>query len=39
MVRLSTSFLLSPSEVIDLDDDDQVADIARRYLVPMLTAG
>lgn len=38
MVRLSASFFLSPSEVIDLDDDDQVAAIARRYLVPMLTA-
>ena len=37
MVRLSASFFLSPSEVIDLDDDDQVAAIARRYLVPMLT--
>jgi len=36
MVRLSASFFLSPSEVIDLDDDEQVADIARRYLVPML---
>jgi len=39
MVRLSASFFLSPSEVIDLDDDEQVAAIARRYLVPMLTAG
>ncbi len=37
MVRLSASFFLSPSEVIDLDDDGQVAAIARRYLVPMLT--
>ena len=39
MVRLSASFFLSPSEVIDLDDDEQVAAIARRYLVPMLTSG
>lgn len=39
MVRLSASFFLSPSEVIDLDDDQQVAAVARRYLVPMLTSG
>jgi len=39
MVRLSASFFLSPSEVIDLDDDEQVAAIARRYLVPMITSG
>lgn len=38
MVRLSASFFLTPSEVVDLDDDEQVAGIARRYLVPMLQA-
>lgn len=38
MVRMSTSFLLTPSEHVDLDDEGQVADIARRFLVPMLQA-
>jgi len=36
MVRMSTSLLLTPSERIDLDDDDQLGEIARRFLVPML---
>ncbi|SFS30519.1 TetR/AcrR family transcriptional regulator [Saccharopolyspora flava] len=36
MVRVSTSFLLTPSELIDLDDEQQVRDIARRFLLPML---
>ncbi|WP_235531002.1 TetR/AcrR family transcriptional regulator [Nocardioides sp. Root614] len=36
MVRLTTSFLLTPSDQVDLDDDEQVGDVARRYLVPML---
>lgn len=39
MVRLSTSFLVIPSEIIDLDDDEQVAAVARRFLVPMLEPG
>ncbi|WP_370948427.1 TetR/AcrR family transcriptional regulator [Amycolatopsis sp. cg5] len=38
MVRLSSSFLVTPSQVIDLDDDAQVRELARRYLVPMLSA-
>ncbi|WP_460439958.1 TetR/AcrR family transcriptional regulator [Amycolatopsis stemonae] len=38
MVRLSASFLAIPSHVIDLDDDEQLAILARRYLVPMLEA-
>lgn len=37
MVRISTSFLAIPSAVIDLDDDAQLAGVARRFLVPMLT--
>ncbi|MEU6559601.1 TetR/AcrR family transcriptional regulator [Nocardia nova] len=37
MVRISASFLAIPSGVVDLDDDGQLADLARRYLVPMLT--
>lgn len=36
MVRLTTSFLLTPSELVDLDDDAQLRDVARRFLVPML---
>jgi TetR/AcrR family transcriptional regulator, repressor for uid operon len=36
MVRVSTSFVLTPSEHVDLDDDGQLEDIARRFLVPML---
>ncbi|MER7367269.1 hypothetical protein [Nonomuraea wenchangensis] len=36
MVRVSTSFLAIPSVVIDLDDDEQLVTVARRFLVPML---
>jgi TetR/AcrR family transcriptional regulator, repressor for uid operon len=36
MVRLTMSFLLTPSRLVDLDDDEQVAAVARRYLAPML---
>ncbi|MQY26127.1 TetR/AcrR family transcriptional regulator [Nocardia aurantia] len=36
MVRVCASFLTIPSEVIDLDDDESLADLARRFLVPML---
>ena len=39
MVRVSTSFLTTPGGLVDLDDDDRVGDIARRFLVPMLTEG
>jgi TetR/AcrR family transcriptional repressor of uid operon len=39
MVRVSSSFLLTPSHVIDLDDDEQVRAVARRFLVPMLDPG
>ncbi len=38
MVRVSASFLAIPSRVVDLDDDEQLAALARRYLVPMLEA-
>ncbi|WP_245666659.1 TetR/AcrR family transcriptional regulator [Actinomadura latina] len=37
MVRISASFLAIPSQLIDLDDDAQLAALARRFLVPMLT--
>jgi TetR/AcrR family transcriptional regulator, repressor for uid operon len=36
MVRISNSFLTVPSQLIDVHDDDQLAAIARQYLVPML---
>jgi AcrR family transcriptional regulator len=36
MTRISTSFLVSPSQIIDLDDDEQLRAVARRFLVPML---
>jgi TetR/AcrR family transcriptional regulator, repressor for uid operon len=39
MVRVSASFLVTPSEVVDVDDDEQLAAVARRFLVPMLEAG
>lgn len=38
MVRVSASFLAIPSHVVDLDDEEQLAALARRYLVPMLEA-
>jgi AcrR family transcriptional regulator len=36
MVRVSASFLAIPSHLVDLDDDEQLAALARRFLVPML---
>lgn len=36
MVRVSTSFLITPSLLVDLDDDEQLREVARRYLVPLL---
>jgi TetR/AcrR family transcriptional regulator, repressor for uid operon len=36
MVRVSASFLATPSQLVDLDDDDQLAAVARQFLVPML---
>lgn len=36
MVRISASFLLTPSTLVDLDDEERVADVARRCLAPML---
>jgi AcrR family transcriptional regulator len=38
MVRVSASFLAIPSHVIDLDDEEQLAAVARQFLVPMLGA-
>ncbi|MWA09388.1 TetR/AcrR family transcriptional regulator [Streptomyces sp. BA2] len=37
MVRVSTSFLVVPSQLIDLDDEDQLRALARQFLVPMLS--
>ncbi|MGW0683917.1 TetR/AcrR family transcriptional regulator [Streptomyces sp. NPDC002754] len=36
MVRICTSFLVVPSHVIDLDDDERMREVARQFLVPML---
>lgn len=36
MTRLSCSFLVTPSAVVDLDDAEQLRAVARRFLVPML---
>lgn len=36
MVRMSTSFLLTPSDRLDLEDDEQLQRIARTGLVPLL---
>lgn len=36
MARVSASFLVIPSRVVDLDDDEQVRAVARKYLVPMI---
>lgn len=36
MTRVSTSFLISPSQVIDLDDEERLSAVARQFLVPML---
>jgi TetR/AcrR family transcriptional regulator, repressor for uid operon len=36
MVRVCASFLVIPSRVVDLDDDEQLGDLARQFLVPML---
>ncbi|WP_238014472.1 helix-turn-helix domain-containing protein [Dactylosporangium sp. AC04546] len=38
MVRISASFLAIPSQVVDLDDEAQLAAVARQFLVPMLQA-
>ena len=39
MVRVSASFLAVPSQVVDLDDEEQLAAVARQFLVPMLRTG
>jgi TetR/AcrR family transcriptional repressor of uid operon len=36
MARVSASFLLTPSHVVDPDDDEQMRALARQFLVPML---
>ncbi|MBG0561543.1 TetR/AcrR family transcriptional regulator [Actinoplanes aureus] len=38
MTRLSCSFLVTPSHVVDLDDAEQLSAVARRFLAPMLSA-
>jgi len=36
MVRVTASFLVIPSRLIDIEDDERMAEVARRFLVPML---
>lgn len=36
MVRLCTSFLLTPGQVVDVNDDEQMRRVAERVLVPLL---
>lgn len=36
MVRICASFLAIPSRLVDLDDETCLADLARRYLVPLI---
>lgn len=36
LVRISASFLTTPSQVVDIDDDEALASIARQFLVPMV---
>jgi AcrR family transcriptional regulator len=36
MVRVCSSFLVIPSHIVDLDDDEQLGHLARQFLVPML---
>lgn len=39
MVRISASFLMVPTALVDLDDDDQLAAIARKFIVPIVEPG
>jgi TetR/AcrR family transcriptional regulator, repressor for uid operon len=34
--RVCSSFLVIPSHIVDLDDEEQLRDVARQFLVPML---
>lgn len=36
MVRLAVSYVLIPSEVVDLDDDEETLAMVRAFLLPML---
>ncbi|HWI42880.1 MAG TPA: TetR/AcrR family transcriptional regulator [Nocardioides sp.] len=36
MVRVTASFLLTPSRLVDVRDDRQLEELARHYLVPLL---
>ncbi|MEU0542104.1 helix-turn-helix domain-containing protein [Nocardia sp. NPDC005978] len=36
MVRICASFLAIPSQIVDIEDDEQLAGLARDFLVPML---
>lgn len=36
MVRIAASFLMVPTDIVDLDDEEQLAAIAREFIVPMI---
>ena len=36
MVRISASLLVTPSHVVDIDDEARMREVAREFLVPML---
>ena len=36
MARVTLSFFLAPDSAVDLDDPDQVRDVARRFLAPLV---
>ncbi|MCX6396972.1 MAG: helix-turn-helix domain containing protein [Propionibacteriales bacterium] len=37
IVRICTSYLITPGDLVDLDDPEEVAALARQFIVPMLT--
>ncbi|MGX6511747.1 TetR/AcrR family transcriptional regulator [Rhodococcus sp. SJ-2] len=38
MVRIAASFLMAPTDLVDLDDQDQLSEIAREFIVPMVVS-
>ncbi|MCK0092581.1 TetR/AcrR family transcriptional regulator [Rhodococcus sp. HNM0563] len=38
MVRIAASFLMAPTDLVDLDDQDQLSVIARQFIVPMVVS-
>ena len=38
MVRIAASFLMAPTDLVDLDDQHQLSEIAREFIVPMVVS-